>query len=66
MDVIVVGQLTRDLVLRVDRFPSDAQRVEVSERREMVGGHGANQAIALHQLGLSVGLVGVAHCRPAS
>lgn len=60
MDVIVVGQLTRDLVLRVDRFPSDAQRVEVSERREMVGGHGANQAIALHQLGLSVGLVGVA------
>lgn len=60
MDVIVVGQLARDLVMRIDALPSHAGSAEVLERRELVGGKGGNQAIALHQLGLSVGLVGVA------
>jgi ribokinase len=46
-DVVVVGQVSRDLV-RVG-----------GEQREMLGGSGANQAVALAQLGVPVALVGV-------
>jgi ribokinase len=59
-DVVVAGQLTRDLVLLVDEVPGPAQSQPVRLRREMLGGKGANQAVALVQLGLRPALVAVA------
>ena len=58
-DVVVVGQIGRDLVLRVPALPDPGGSVTAGERREMLGGKGANQAVALRQLGVPVALVGV-------
>jgi ribokinase len=59
-DVVVVGQLARDLVLVVDEVPGEGESSKVRERREMLGGKGANQAVALAQLGMHPALVAVA------
>jgi len=56
----VVGQLARDLVLLIDRVPGAGSAMNVRLRREMLGGKGANQAVALAQLGIPVALVAVA------
>jgi ribokinase len=48
-DVVVVGQLARDLVVVVDRVPGPGESGTARERREMLGGKGANQAVALAQ-----------------
>jgi ribokinase len=58
-DVVVVGQVGRDLVLEVRSFPPAGGSTDVVRRREMLGGKGANQAVGLRQLGAGVGLVGV-------
>lgn len=58
-DVIVFGQIARDLVLVVDEAPGPGQSAGVRERREMLGGKGANQAVALAQLGMRPVLAGV-------
>jgi ribokinase len=58
-DVVVLGQIARDLVLRVDELPGAAGSVPVRERREMLGGKGANQAVGLVQLGVPTALLGV-------
>ncbi|GLY40373.1 ribokinase [Amycolatopsis sp. NBRC 101858] len=47
-EVVVVGQIARDLVLEAPDDPA-----------ELLGGQGANQALALSQLGVTVSLVGV-------
>jgi ribokinase len=60
MDVMVVGQLARDLVLRVDAVPDAGSAADVRERREVLGGKGANCAVAVARLGSSVGLLAVA------
>jgi ribokinase len=49
--VLVVGQLARDLVLRVPELPEPGGSAVVDERRELLGGKGANQAVGLRQLG---------------
>jgi ribokinase len=59
MDITVVGQVVRDLVLRVTEHPEPRTSTPVLERRETLGGKGANQAVSLAQLGASVALVGV-------
>ena len=59
-DVVVLGQLGRDLVLVVDQVPGPGESGTVRLRREMLGGKGANQAVALAQLGLRPALVAVA------
>jgi ribokinase len=56
---MVVGQIARDLVLVVDDVPGPGDTTPVRSRREMLGGKGANQAVALAQLGTAVGLLGV-------
>lgn len=55
----MVGQMARDLVLVVDEVPGPGGTVPVRERREMLGGKGANIAVGLAQLGAAVELVGV-------
>ena len=46
-DAVVTGQLARNLVLGVDEVPEAGQSRPVRERREMLGGKGANQAVAV-------------------
>jgi ribokinase len=59
MDVVVVGQIARDLVLVVDEVPQAGTSVPVHQRREMLGGKGANQAVGLAQLDVRAALLGV-------
>jgi ribokinase len=56
--VIVFGQIARDLVL-VGTMPAVRQAADVYQRRELLGGKGANQAVALAQLGMRPVLAGV-------
>jgi ribokinase len=58
-DVVVVGQIARDLVLGVDTMPAGGGSTEVRHRAELLGGKGANQAVGLRQLTVTAGLVGV-------
>ncbi|WP_246258461.1 PfkB family carbohydrate kinase [Amycolatopsis anabasis] len=58
-DVVVVGQVARDLVLTVADAPGAGESAPVRSRREVLGGKGANQAVGLAQLGVSPALVGV-------
>ncbi|MBV9094469.1 MAG: bifunctional hydroxymethylpyrimidine kinase/phosphomethylpyrimidine kinase [Streptosporangiaceae bacterium] len=58
-DVVVFGQIARDLVFVVDEVPGAGHSAAVRQRREMLGGKGANQAVALAQLGMCPALVGV-------
>ncbi|MDQ0370540.1 PfkB family carbohydrate kinase [Catenuloplanes indicus] len=60
MTVMVAGQIARDLVLTVPAVPGAGEAADAHERREMLGGKGANQAVALAQLGVPVALLGVA------
>ncbi|MEV4482475.1 PfkB family carbohydrate kinase [Micromonospora coxensis] len=59
VDVMVVGQIARDLVLLVDEVPAASGTAPARRRRELLGGKGANQAVGLAQLGVDVGLLGV-------
>ncbi|MEU4692574.1 PfkB family carbohydrate kinase [Actinoplanes sp. NPDC023714] len=59
MDVVVAGQLARDLVLLVDEVPEAGTSADARLRREMLGGKGANQAVALAQLGARPVLIAV-------
>src|SRR5207248_4198101 len=58
-DVIVFGQIARDLVLVVAAVPVASRSADVYQRRELLGGKGANQAVGLAQLGLRPALAGV-------
>ncbi|MCP2164077.1 ribokinase [Goodfellowiella coeruleoviolacea] len=57
--MLVVGQVARDLVLLVDEVPEAGTGAAVRSRQEVLGGKGANTAVALSQLGVSAGLLGV-------
>lgn len=60
MHVVVIGQIARDLVLRTDGPPTADDSTTILERKELLGGKGANQAVGLAQLGVPVALIGVA------
>ncbi|MGE2713974.1 PfkB family carbohydrate kinase [Mycolicibacterium litorale] len=60
MRAAVVGQIARDLILRTAGLPDAGDSVDVLERREQLGGKGANQAVGLVQLGVPTALVAVA------
>ncbi|HEV7870492.1 MAG TPA: PfkB family carbohydrate kinase [Modestobacter sp.] len=62
---VVVGQVGRDLVLEIDRLPRGGRSTTVHRRRELLGGKGANQAVAMVQLGCPTALVGVLGDDPA-
>jgi ribokinase len=59
VNAVVVGQIARDLVLSVDEVPGPHDTRPVRSRREMLGGKGANQAVALTQLGVAAAVCGV-------
>jgi ribokinase len=59
VDAVVVGQVARDLVLVVEDVPPAGGTTPVRARRELLGGKGANIAVALAQLGTPVAVVGV-------
>jgi ribokinase len=56
----VVGQLARHLVLTVEEAPRPGAAADAIARREVLGGKGADQAVALAQLGARPALVAVA------
>jgi ribokinase len=59
VDVVVLGQIARDLAVLVDDVPGPGGTARVRERIEVLGGKGANQAVGMAQLGLSPAVVGV-------
>ncbi|MFD1146565.1 PfkB family carbohydrate kinase [Saccharothrix hoggarensis] len=59
MRIAVIGQIARDLVLVVPEVPGSGASARVRERREVLGGKGANIARGTRQLGATAALVGV-------
>lgn len=58
VDVVVVGQVGRDLVLTVPQVPAAGGAVDVTDRHELLGG-AVNQAVGCRQLGLRTAVLGV-------
>ncbi|RJK97591.1 PfkB family carbohydrate kinase [Vallicoccus soli] len=58
-EVVVVGQVARDLVVRASRLPGPDGSAPARREWEGLGGKGANQAVACRRLGASAALVGV-------
>ena len=56
--IIVVGSLNMDLVVRTDRLPRPGETVMGRDFEAIPGGKGANQAIAAARLGGRVAMVG--------
>lgn len=57
-DVVVVGSLNLDLVVRAPRQPGGGETISGSHYAEYAGGKGLNQAVAAARSGSSVALVG--------
>ena len=57
-DILVVGSLNMDLVVRCDRMPSPGETVSGNDFGTTPGGKGANQAVAASRLGGRTYLVG--------
>ncbi|MFJ2032376.1 ribokinase [Streptosporangium sp. NPDC087985] len=57
-ELIVVGSVNADLVVRVDRRPLPGETVIGSDLATYPGGKGANQAVAAARLGARVALLG--------
>lgn len=63
-EILVLGQIGRDLVLTVEQFPAAGGSAEVRARHELLGGKGVNQAVGMVQLGAPVQLLGVTGADP--
>jgi len=57
-DVLVVGSLNADLVVRAPRFPQPGETISGEDLQVIPGGKGANQAVAAARLGVSVSMLG--------
>jgi ribokinase len=58
-EILVVGQIARDLILSVEQLPEAGGSTPIRTRIEQLGGKGANQAVGLAQLGARVAVLGV-------
>jgi ribokinase len=58
IDVVVVGSLNLDLVVRAPRQPGGGETISGSDYSEYAGGKGLNQAVAAARSGASVVLAG--------
>ncbi|MGL5116174.1 MAG: ribokinase [Beijerinckiaceae bacterium] len=56
--IAVVGSINVDLVVRVPRVPRPGETLAGGEAKLLLGGKGANQAVAARRLGASVVLIG--------
>jgi ribokinase len=54
----IAGSLNIDLVVTVDRFPRPGETISGHSFKTVLGGKGANQAVALARLGAAVSLFG--------
>ena len=57
-NIVVVGSLNMDLVLEVNRVPKIGETIKGEEMSYLVGGKGANQAVAASRLGNEVKMIG--------
>ena len=57
-DVLVVGSLNADLVVRAPRFPQPGETISGEDLQVIPGGKGANQAVAAARLGAHVSMLG--------
>src|SRR6185503_2803721 len=57
-DILVVGSLNADLVVRVPRFPQPGETISGEDLKIIPGGKGANQSVAAARQGASVAMVG--------
>jgi len=57
-DILVIGSLNADLVVRAPRFPSPGETISGEDMQIVPGGKGANQAVAAARLGASVSMLG--------
>src|SRR5258706_8529309 len=57
-DILVVGSLNADLVVRAPRFPQPGETISGEDLQFIPGGKGANQAVAAARLGSSVAMLG--------
>ena len=57
-DILVVGSLNMDLVVRAPRFPAPGETLSGEDLALIPGGKGANQAVAASRLGAKVSMVG--------
>jgi ribokinase len=58
IDILVVGSLNMDLVVRAPRFPAPGETISGEDLVTIPGGKGANQAVAAARLGASVAMLG--------
>ncbi len=57
-DIVVIGSLNADLVVRAPRFPAPGETIQGEDLATIPGGKGANQAVAAARLGASVAMIG--------
>ena len=57
-NICVIGSLNMDLVVKVDTMPKSGQTLIGSNFKEVPGGKGANQAVAMARLGGNVSMIG--------
>jgi ribokinase len=57
-DIVVIGSLNMDLVVKTPRLPRPGETLVGSDFRVIAGGKGANQAVAAARLGAEVAMVG--------
>ena len=57
-NILVVGSLNADLVVRTSRFPQPGETISGDDLQVIPGGKGANQAVAAARLGSNVSMFG--------
>ena len=57
-DILVIGSLNADLVVRAPRFPQPGETISGEDLQVIPGGKGANQSVAAARLGSSVSMLG--------
>jgi ribokinase len=57
-DILVVGSLNTDLVVKTPRFPQPGETISGEDLQVIPGGKGANQAVAAARLGANVSMLG--------
>lgn len=57
-DILVIGSLNADLVVKSPRFPEAGETISGEDLQIIAGGKGANQAVAVARQGVDVAMVG--------